>query len=424
MIASWKRDVSRFGPRVTGTLATSGMIALLGLISGTVAARWLGPEGRGELAQLLLWPQLFATVGNLGIDAATIYHSADRDQAGDAHATALTLGAAQACVLVPMYLIAAAFIFDGSTYVSAMIVAPLVVTYVIGAYSSSVLMGTLRFGAFNVVRAAIPFAHCALIVTLVAFDALSVRMGAIAFVAAHAAVDALAVAIAWRAAGIGVVRTKLARSMLSYGFRAQPGRLSPQSLGVETLIVALVLSSHDVGLFVAAVAMLMAPQIVVQSMSMIVFPSVSASRCRDGRSLLQAFAVYGAAVSAICAALALLAEPLVLVLFGDAFSEAVPALRLLAVAAGLRALRQFPMDVLRGIGRPGLASTAEAANWLLVLTIVPAAAAAGGLQGAAAGSVIVSGAGCLVLLGLVWIAGLLPLTVRDRARLSPAEVTT
>lgn len=420
----WREEIAAIAPKFAGTLGTSGLIAIAALISGTVAARALGPAPRGELAQLLLWPQLFATVGNLGIDVATTYHSADPAKSPRVHGTAIAIAIAQAALLVPLYVLIVPFIYESPARLDALLVAPLIPAYMVGAYSASVLMGRLRIGAFNVIRLAIPVLYCAGIVALAWSSALTPRSAALTFVAGHAVIDALAVVLAVRVAGIAWPQRASARAMLSYGLRAQGGRMSAQALGVETLIVALVLSPHDLGLFVAASAVLMAPQLLISSMSIVVFPHVSASHQSGERPRVTAtFAAYALGVAAICAALFLFAGTAVDVLFGAEFAGATAALRLLAIAAVARSLRQFPLEVLRGIGRPGLTSIAEAANWLMVLTAVPAGAAIGGLQGAAVGVVVVSYGSLLVLAALTLRAGLVPSLSLRRPRPGAAEAT-
>ncbi|MEX0750239.1 MAG: hypothetical protein WD359_05465, partial [Dehalococcoidia bacterium] len=166
---------------------------------------------------------------------------------------------------------------------------------------------------------------------------------------------------------------------------------------------------------------LMAPQLLMSSMSIVVFPHVSATHQSGERPRVHAtFAAYAAGAVAMSALLFVLAGPAVDLLFGGEFAGATSALRLLAIATVARALRQFPLEVLRGIGRPGLTSIAEAANWLLVLTAVPAGAAIGGLQGAAAGVVVVSYGSLAVLAALTIRAGLMPSLAR-RARIETAE---
>jgi O-antigen/teichoic acid export membrane protein len=98
-----------------------------------------------------------------------------------------------------------------------------------------------------------------------------------------------------------------------------------------------------------------------------------------------------------CALLWVLAEPAVTLAFGGEFADAAPSVRLLCVAAAAMSIRQMPLDVLRGTGRPGLTTIAEACNWACFLVAVPLGAHWSGLSGAAAAVAV---AGC-VSLGVV-----------------------
>ncbi|MES2505726.1 MAG: oligosaccharide flippase family protein [Verrucomicrobiota bacterium] len=63
---------SKGGPKKIGagqlasTLFTGVGIQFLTIIQGAVLARWLGPEGRGQLAAAILWPTFFAGIGIVG----------------------------------------------------------------------------------------------------------------------------------------------------------------------------------------------------------------------------------------------------------------------------------------------------------------------------------------------------------------------
>src|SRR4051794_34904218 len=61
---------------VAQTAITNGLLGALGIVTGVIAARWLGPQGRGELAAIQLWPSLFASLAMLGLPDAVIYFSA------------------------------------------------------------------------------------------------------------------------------------------------------------------------------------------------------------------------------------------------------------------------------------------------------------------------------------------------------------
>jgi hypothetical protein len=88
------------------------------------------------------------------------------------------------------------------------------------------------------------------------------------------------------------------------------------------------------------------------------------------------------------------------------------------------ALRSFPVEVLRGIGRPGLTSVGEAGNWLFFLCAVPAGAYLAGVTGTAAGVALASALSLVLLFALVWRAGLLDAGRPPMQRQVPAEATT
>lgn len=53
---------------IIGTIVTNWLVLLINLATSILAARLLGVEGRGQLALVLLYPQMIATMGMLGLD--------------------------------------------------------------------------------------------------------------------------------------------------------------------------------------------------------------------------------------------------------------------------------------------------------------------------------------------------------------------
>src|SRR5690606_26051743 len=52
---------------------SNGIIIFCGVISSVITARWIGPEGNGIIAGLVVYPALFMTIGSLGIRQSTTY---------------------------------------------------------------------------------------------------------------------------------------------------------------------------------------------------------------------------------------------------------------------------------------------------------------------------------------------------------------
>ncbi len=403
----WLAELMALAPKLLGTLGTSGVSALLGIVSGTVAARVLGPSHRGELAQLLLWPQLVVTVGNLGIDVASVYLSGNEKRQRNVPATVLGLAVAQSLVLVPAYVLLVPIVFRGSGVTDdALWMTPLIPLYLVGSISINCLAGRLRFGAFNVARISLPVTYCGGIAALAWAGQLTPLTGAMAYLAAHACSDVLALLMVWRGQGLGRFDGGIARSAMSFGLRAHFGRLSAQGLGVDMAIISLMLPLKELGLYSAATAFLAAPTLVAWSIGLVVFPHVSATHQAGRRPQLHAtFALHATVVAVLAALLFVFAYPIVTMLFGQDYAAAVPALRLLAIASVAMSIRSFPMEVLRGIGRPGLTSIAEAANWVLFLVAIPIGAQTGGLLGTAAAVAVAGYASLGVLVVLMWRSG-------------------
>lgn len=58
-----------------GTLASNVFIQACTILQAVVLARFLGPNGRGELAAIILWPAVFASIGILGVNMAIARHA-------------------------------------------------------------------------------------------------------------------------------------------------------------------------------------------------------------------------------------------------------------------------------------------------------------------------------------------------------------
>ena len=88
---------------ISVSFATTAYIQVLNIATGLIAARILLPEGRGELAALMLWPGLIAELGNLGLSDALLYRlSAARTPPHVVFGTAILLTIALCAVLIPL----------------------------------------------------------------------------------------------------------------------------------------------------------------------------------------------------------------------------------------------------------------------------------------------------------------------------------
>jgi O-antigen/teichoic acid export membrane protein len=59
---------------VSQTAVTNAIIQATNIACGLISARVLGPQGRGDMAAITLWPQFMAYLLTLGIPVASLYH--------------------------------------------------------------------------------------------------------------------------------------------------------------------------------------------------------------------------------------------------------------------------------------------------------------------------------------------------------------
>ena len=87
--------------KVSGTFLVNIALYVLAAATGPLAARLLGPDGRGALAAIQLWPGAIATFAMLGLPDSIAYFGAREPQrAGRWLSTTVLLGLGASCVAV------------------------------------------------------------------------------------------------------------------------------------------------------------------------------------------------------------------------------------------------------------------------------------------------------------------------------------
>jgi O-antigen/teichoic acid export membrane protein len=139
---------------VTGTLGTRIVTMALGLITGIITARTLGPENRGIFSLVALFPATLVTLTKFGQSQATVYFI--RKEKIDVSAVAsnvFVFGLGVGAVLVTTVLLFAepirASILKGVPLWAVRVVLPMIPILLIESYLYGALQATDRFRVFN-----------------------------------------------------------------------------------------------------------------------------------------------------------------------------------------------------------------------------------------------------------------------------------
>lgn len=375
------------------TVTTQFGIQSIGLVTGILAARFLGPVGRGELAAVVVWVSMIAYFGNLGLPAAIAYAAAR-----DPGRVRTLIGNSFISVLVqwPLLVVAGLLVLYQVLNGYTKLVQELAVVYLClyvpvnlsTLYANAILQGLGHYAGFNAVRLCVPVSYLIGLGTLLWLDRFTVAGVLAANFLSNFATLLLALGLLLPRVRVAPERRWLdlpaLKRDLRYGLSAHLGTLQPfTGLQMDVLLLTLLLPAHDLGVYMAALAGAGLIRAQGVALGMVAMPEVARRRegSRQFRTIMR-FASFTLLLGGVTAfVLAYWAHPLVALVYGDPFSGAAGALGLLALGALAASVNRILADGLRGMGRPFSGTAAELASVAVgvpgILVLAPSAGAEG-----------------------------------------------
>jgi O-antigen/teichoic acid export membrane protein len=350
------------------TLATNFALAGLGLVNSILLSRWLGPDGRGEVAAAMLWPTLLIYLSSMGLIIGITYFAAlpaSKPQA--IFGNALWLGLAQgalailvgyACLPWLLHSQTAALIGAGRVY---LLVVPL---SLLTQYGTSILQGRMRLSAFNGLRLILPAGY--LIGTIIL--GLCGRLALLNIILLHLLLNLIAMVatlVVLSSAGTRLrfgVDGPLAKEMLRYGARVHIGNVTGlANMSLDQALMAAWLPPSYLGLYVVAVSAAGLAQIFSQAVQMVLTPSITQKESLAERAaiLQAAFRRYWLLSLLITLGLAALLPVVIPIVFGSNFKEAVWPAEVLLLGVFLIGAKDVLAGGAQALGDPWLGSKAH-----------------------------------------------------------------
>lgn len=338
------------------SLATFVAAKSITFLSTLVLARLVAPSDFGALAAVLAYIGLLELLSDLGM-GATIVYEAEQGITRRVE-TAFTLNLLLSVALTGIGVALAPLIADffnagGHTGLFRLVALDITLT-ALGNVHDSLLLRGMEFRKRIVPQLSANSLRAVVSITLVA-----VGLGAsglvIGFIAGTAAwTVSLWVITRWRPRL--TIERGAVRSMLSYGGWASfLDILVVVGNKADVAVIGRILGQGALGIYVIAQRL---PELVVENvawnLSAVAFPALARRRDEEGGmartalNLIRYGALFGLPVGA---GIAILATPLVVVLFGDKWGAAGRIMTLLAIMYGLHAMVTPLGDVLKALGR-------------------------------------------------------------------------
>lgn len=390
-----------------GSLAAGAGLQLTVAASGVMAARLLGVTERGELALLWAVAVVVGQLGTGGLHAAFAYAVASGES--PANVAGRMRGVIAVQLLVAPVLVAAGAALALGVGRSGLLIAEVSTVLVPSAfilllYGLAFAQGRQRYRVVQMHRLVQPLLYVLALAAVAAVGA-----GSLAVVTSAWSATLIAAGLfAWRqglgrwwpprpAAAAKVLPER--RDVMRFGFNSTFSAFGfVEHLMLDLLMVGLIVSPSQFGLYVAGTAFANLPRFLGQSIGYIAYPEVAKVPPRERGRLVRRYLLL-AVVTITPVAVALIAAVgwLLPFLFGSEFEAAVPVAQILLVATLLQALRRVGAEAVRGFGRGRAATGAEIVFAIVFVAAVFPLASDNGAEGAATAAAIAALAGALAL---------------------------
>ena len=355
------------------TYIFSALTLVANLVTGIVVARGLGPSGRGITIALSTVAQLAGFLFAMGAAQSLSYFIARRPEQGPRLLTTWTL------MLIPLAAIAIAitelllptiFSTDGDQAIDIGRWFLFIIVIVIGLeLNYGLLLGTHDYFAYNALRFA-PTALAALsLIVLWALDELTVESALIAPNIAYLLVLVVGLGRSVRRIGVGPVDLRLGLESLWFGIRGQGSTVASNvTARLDVAILPAYVTAANVGLYSVATNVSLIVYQLSNTFAGLVLPEAAGDPERGPAKVVGSLWASLLIAGALAAVLALLAEPLLGLVYGDDFRDASEALLLLLPGAVLFAGSSILGAGVAAAGRPFTATLAQVAG--MVVTVV------------------------------------------------------
>lgn len=349
---------SSFSGHLLTTFATNILIACSGAATGIVAARLLGPQGRGELAAIQTWPTNIAALAMLGLAEATVYFSAREPQKSGrflSSAVLLALLIGLPIMVLAYFLMPGLLAAQPAEVIHAarwyLFLIPLMAMV---GMPFNALRGRGDLAVWNIMRVMPNVGWLAILIAALALGKTNPQWVAGGFLAALGFLFFPALAVTrCRVPGPFLPDHRLWKPMLAYGVPSAAGSV-PQmfNLGLGQMLMAALLAPRLLGLYAVATAWSGATAPATSAIGAVVFPRVACEPFASAQAeTLGRVMRLGSLAAAGMSVVVMIAAPVAIpLLFGNRFTPAVPAALILSFRGGVGGLNMIMEEGIRGLG--------------------------------------------------------------------------
>jgi O-antigen/teichoic acid export membrane protein len=352
-----------------GNASVEATLTGLGFLSSILISRALGPEGRGQFAAAMMWPAVLGTLLSFGLQHATAYSSGVGWHSPKVlHKLALWYGALVGVPAAGLYWVASPWLFRrayGQDFWIPQIFAVVIPVSMYVGMIMPIFQGRGDFRVWNAARVFRGAGWAAVVGVLAVLGATTV----LRLLTAQAAILIVTgFYLAWRLrvgpADTGAGHPPIKR-LFQYGFAVYLSGLTYLvSQQLDQLLLSLFVVPSELGYYATAASLSMVLLIVPAALGPVVFSKIARAGASHPEQRQHAWHALVLAILVIAPSGLLLASfssVIVRLLYGSAFHPSAELMWILTPAVVFLGLAQVMAEILRGAGRPMIATYATVA---------------------------------------------------------------
>ncbi len=374
----------------SASLVVTLVVEAFTFIGGVLAARLLLPDGRGQLAAIVLWQMVVLNLGSAGIEDALAYFGAKGDESRRTiFGRALIAFVLLATVLSAASAAVVAVVFgDGGAAVSGVWLGILIVpAWLASAITLALLRGFHLFAAWNTLRALNSLGYVAAILAFLVAGVATVGSFVAALVVSHIVVTGAGLAALAREGALAWPRpVEFPRDVFAYGLRAHTSHVGRfMTTRLDEIVISLMMAPAALGFYVVALTLAKITRPLVQTIADVALPRTAmAGPTPQGLEMFRRYVrLTGVMMVALCVPLMLVGPWLVEVIFGAAFQEAKTVVVPVVLATLPFAGKTMLASGLKAFDRGVDAGKCELAGTVAMAASAPLAALTYGIVGVA-----------------------------------------
>lgn len=363
------------------TLLSKLLIIAINITTGIITARYLGPEGRGEQAAMILWPQFLAFAMTLGLPSALLFNlKRYPDKKSKLFSAALLLGVALGTLATLVGIVFIPYWLSQYSIEVVRIAQWLMITAPFGLLWVILIAALEAQGDFttaNHVRYLSPLVTLIILVGLAWLNLLTPFTAGLAYLLPGIPIFFWMLNYVWtlfqpRWQNLA----EACKHLLSYGLRSYGidllGTLAGQ---LDQVLVVGLLSPASMGIYVVALSLSRMLNVFQSAVVVILFPRASALPAVEVIALVGRSVRISTAITALTGIVVMLfGTELLRILYGAEFIESVPLVRILIMQVMVDSTMLVLAQAFMALGRPGMVTVFQAVGLglsvpLLVLLI-------------------------------------------------------